>query len=85
MTATVTKTTISVVQSSSDAYLSSGVGFVAILLLIVLLIYKEVVRSFDGPRSGIWMRSLDTVIGPVFLAFAFIMALRFLDLLLPIL
>ena len=85
MTATVTKTTISAVQSSSDAYLSIGVGFVAILLLIVLLSYKELVRAFDGLRSGIWMRSLDTVTGPVLLAFTFIMALRFLDLLLPIL
>ena len=84
MTATVTKTTIAVVQSSSDAPLLIGLGFIAILLLIVLLTYKESVRVFDGPRSEIWMRSLEIGIVPLFLAFTFIMAVRFLALLLPI-
>ena len=84
MTATVTKTTIAIVLYSSDKLLLIGLGFVAILLLIVLLTCKESARVFDGPQSGIWMRSLEIGIVPLFLAFSFIMAVRFLALLLPI-
>lgn len=85
MTVTITRSVVRTIEASSDVHLSIGLGFVAVLLLIVLLVYKEAVRSVDGPWSQSCMRTLDAVIYPLLLAFAFIMGVRFLDLLLPIL
>jgi hypothetical protein len=81
MTSTITEVTITTIVSNTYDALSTTVGVIAILLLLVLLIQKELTRAFGGPRSRIWMRALDVAIVPLLLTFSLIVIMRFVDLL----
>jgi hypothetical protein len=82
MTSTVTQVTIATIASSTDETLSTTLGAIVILLLIVLLFQKELARALGGPRSRTRMQVLDIAIIPLLLAFALIVVMRFVDLLL---
>ena len=59
------------------------VHIIAILLLLVLLIQKELMRAQGGPRARVGVDALNIAIGPLLLAFVVIMIVRFMDILRP--
>jgi hypothetical protein len=81
MTSTVTEVTKTFIQSHTYAAVSTTVGIIAILLLVVLLIQKELMRAQGGSRARVGVDALNTTIAPLLLAFVVIMILRFADIL----
>jgi hypothetical protein len=59
------------------------VHIIAILLLLVLLIQKELMRAQSGPRARVGVDALNIAIGPLLLSFVVIMIVRFVDMLFP--
>jgi len=80
MDATVTQATLTIIHSQTYEMLSTSVGLVAILLLVVFLIEKEIGRAWAGTRRRVWLQTLDIAIVPLLLACGVIIVLRFLDL-----
>ena len=76
MTATVTAATRTIIASGSYETLSATIGIVAILLLLVLLIEKELMRAAGGPRLRIGVQALNIVITPLLLMFTLILVMR---------
>lgn len=76
MTSTITHVTIRVITASSFETITTTFGLVVIVLLFVLLIEKEIIRSFNGRRVQTWLHALDIAIVPLALAFGLIIALR---------
>jgi hypothetical protein len=81
MTATVTEVTISTIMSNSSDTLSTTLGIIATLLLLVLLVQKEIISALDNPRAKRWADTLNIAIVPLLLAFGLVVAIRFTDLL----
>ena len=77
MSSTVTHLTRQLVLTHTYESLSTGVGILAISLLIVLLVQKEVARGWVTQRS---LRVLDIAIVPLAVAFVVIVAVRFVHL-----
>jgi hypothetical protein len=67
---TVNDFTIQALVSQRYGDLSSAVGVVAVLLLIVLLILRVTMQAAGGPRRDTWLRSLDIAIVPLVPVFA---------------
>ncbi len=84
MTSTVTQITQTTILLNADGSLSDSLGLIAIVLLMVLLIEKELVRSVGGPRSQAWMRALNIAIAPLVLACGLIIILRAINLIVPL-
>ena len=63
--------------------MATPVHIIAILLLLVLLIQKELLRAQGGPRARVGGDALNIAIAPLLLSFVVIMVLRFADILLP--
>ncbi len=84
MTSTVTQLTQTTILLNAYGSLSDSLGLIAIVLLMVLLIEKELVRSVGGPRSQAWMRALNIAIAPLVLACGLIIILRAINLIVPL-
>ncbi len=80
MTSTVTEVTRTLILSSTYESLSTSLGAIAILLLFVLLVLKELMRARGGPHSRRWMRTLDIAIAPLLLTFGIIVIMRLINL-----
>ena len=80
MTLTVTEVTRLFILSNTYESLSTSLGAIVILLLIVLLIQKELIRARGGLHARKWMRALDIAIAPLLLAFLVIVILRLINL-----
>ena len=76
MTSTVTELTITTIQSNTYETLSTSLGLIVILLLIVLLVQKEFIRAIGGPRSQTWMQALNIAIIPLLLTFGLTVVMR---------
>jgi len=50
-----------------------------VLSLIVLLICKELLRAYNGPRTDVWMRKLNIAIAPFLILFGLIIVLRLIQ------
>jgi hypothetical protein len=50
--------------------------FVPLLVLLVLLVEREIIRSGGGPGARIAVRILDVAIVPLLVAFVLVLALR---------
>jgi hypothetical protein len=81
MTATVNQVTITMITSNTYDALSTSIGVMAILFLVILLIHKELIRTIDSPQSGSWMQVFNIAIVPLFLAFGLIIISRLISLL----
>ncbi len=79
MTSMVTAVTRVYIEANSSQAVSTTVGAVVILLLLTCLLQKEVMRAAGGARAKAGMQALDVVVAPLVIAFALIIALRFLD------
>lgn len=78
MTAIVTQVTIT--STTYDA-LSTTLGVIAIMLLIALLALKELTRAYGGPRSGVWVQTLNIAILPLLLTFGLTIVMRLVHIL----
>jgi hypothetical protein len=56
-------------------------GWVAGLLLILLLAGKELVRAYGGPATGRWMRRFNAVSVPLMIVFGVAVLVRIFPLL----
>lgn len=65
----------------SYASLSATFGAIAIALLLLLLLQKEALRTFAGPRAQAWMRALNIAVVPLLMSFGLIIVVRFVTLL----
>ena len=63
--------------------MATPVQIIAILLLLVLLLQKELIRAQGGPRARVGVDALNIAIAPLLLAFVVIMIVRFMDILRP--
>ena len=63
--------------------MTTPVHIIAILLLLVLLIQKELLRAQGGPRARVGVDALNIALGPLMLSFVVITIVRFMDILLP--
>jgi hypothetical protein len=81
MTSTVTKITITTIVSNSYNALSATIGIIAILLLMVLLLQKELLRAAGGIRARLWLQTLNVAIVPLLFTFTLILVVRFVNLL----
>jgi hypothetical protein len=84
MTSTVTQITRMTILLNAYEPLSASLGLIAIVLLIVLLIEKELIRSVGGPHSQAWMRALNIAIAPFVVAGGLIIILRVINLITPL-
>jgi hypothetical protein len=60
---------------------SASIGVVAVLLLLVLLVEREVLRALDDDRGRSAARTLGIAIEPLLLTFVVIVAVRLVILL----
>jgi len=56
-------------------------GWLAGMLLILVLAGKELVRAYGGPQTGIWMRRFNAVSVPLMIVFGAALLARILPLL----
>ena len=80
MTSTVTVVTRMLILSSTYESLSTSLGAIVILLLIVLLVQKELLRARSGSHVRKWMRALNIAIAPLLLTFGIIVIMRLINL-----
>jgi len=76
VTSIVTQLVALTVQENTYDVLSVSFGMIAILLLIILLVMKEMLRTFGGSRFKTWAEALDVAIAPLLLAFGLIIIMR---------
>jgi len=81
MTTTVTKVSTVTILSNSYAAMSSNVGLVAIALLMLVLLEKELVRTRYAVAPHARLRIFDIAIVPLLVVCGKIFIIRFIDLL----
>ncbi len=81
MTSTVTEVTTTFIVSTPYDTLSTTVGIITVVLLLVLLMVKELIRAYGGPLSRAWMQAVNIGIIPLLFTFALITAMRFVEIL----
>ncbi len=81
MTATVTGTTIATIWSHINNALTTTFGLVAILLLIMLLLLKEIIRTKGGVKADRQLKILDIAIIPLLVVFGLVIIMRLVALL----
>jgi hypothetical protein len=79
MTSTVTEVTRAFITSTMYSTLSPTLGIIAIVLLVVLLIERELLRASGGPRSSLWLQTLNIAIVPLLLTFGLVVIARLID------
>jgi hypothetical protein len=80
VTSLINKATEDVLGAHSFQALSATVGVVAILLLILLLVEREVLRAFGGVRAAARVRTLTAASLPLLVAAIAIIGTRLGDL-----
>jgi hypothetical protein len=81
MTATVTRLAMdSLAQTPGQALVAPAPGLVVAILIVVFLA-RVLLEVADVPRSRDTMRTLDVVLLPMFIALAFILSTRVLEIL----
>jgi hypothetical protein len=79
MTTTVNQTSALIAVLPTMDLLRTGIGLIAILLLVFLLVQKELVRAYGGPRCEAWASALDIAIVPLLFVLAVIFVMRLLN------
>jgi hypothetical protein len=77
MTSTVTAVSLDTVRTHTYATLSTTVGVIAILLLLVLLAHKELLRPLGRRGVTVRLRAFDVAIIPLLVSFLWIITVRF--------
>jgi len=79
MTATVNQASALIILLPTGDLLRTGVGLIAVLLLVFLVIQKELVRAYGGPRCETWIRALDIAIVPLLFVMTVVFVTRLLN------
>ena len=80
MTATLTEAVVRTLTSAADGVFVTPFGVLAIILLLLVLVLKEVFRSMNDQRTKEWMRAFDIAMMPLILAFVAVILARFISL-----
>lgn len=83
MTATITAVTVATITAYTYDVFSTVFGAIAIGLLLILLVQKEILRAVGGTLSRDWTRTLNVAIVPLLVAFGVIIVLRLVSLIYP--
>ncbi len=78
MSIIITEISNNIISSGANSVLRGIVNFTPILLLIILLVQKEMIRTQSGKKKNEWFTILDPIIGSLILLFGFIILFRFL-------
>jgi len=81
MTATITEVTHHIVDPSGYGALSTGIGVIGLLLLILLLIEQVLLQAYGGELYPYRARSLNVAIMPLLILLVLFVFLRFAQLL----
>lgn len=79
MTSTLSPVTIAAIRQNAYDTISASIGLIAILLLVMVLVVKEIVRARDGESSAV--AAFDVAVVPLVLVAGVIMGLRIVSLL----
>jgi len=74
------QTIISTLRTLANEPIVTLISLGVILVLVILIILKEFVRTVDPPRARFWLHAFDMAIIPLVFAFGFIVLLRILGL-----
>lgn len=80
MTPIITQFIVKLMKPSPFDALMNNFSVITILILLLLLILKEFIRTFDRPQAKEWMQVLDIGIKPLLIVFGLIVLIRFLSL-----
>ena len=67
--------------SVNSSLLITILGWACVLSLTILLIFKELLRAYNGPRTDVWMRKLNFAITPLLMLFSLIIVSRLIQML----
>jgi hypothetical protein len=81
MTSTVTASTVAALTSTSYDALSTTIGLVVVIVLLVLLLQKELAHVLIGGRAQSWIHAFDLALVPLLVAFLVIITARIAELL----
>jgi hypothetical protein len=81
MTSFITQVTSEIITASTYGWVSATFGAIAVLLLVLLLIQKELLRTIGEVRATAWMRAFNIAIAPLLIGFGLIVAMRLVVLL----
>jgi hypothetical protein len=81
VTSTVTAATVAALTSTSYDAVSTTIGLVVVLVLLVLLLQKELARVLLGDRAQSWIHAFDLALVPLLVAFLVIVTARIAELL----
>jgi hypothetical protein len=81
MTSTVTRLVIDTLPQTPGQALAAPAAGILVLLLVFVLIARLLLGVADVPRSRAAVRTLDVIAAPLFIAFAFILSTRVLEIL----
>jgi hypothetical protein len=79
MTTTVTEITKNIIAATTYNTLSRTFGIVAIALLTILLVQKELIRASDDTGASVRIRTLNIAIVPLLIVFGLTILRRLLD------
>lgn len=80
MTTTVTEITKDIIAATTYNTLSRTFGIVAIALLTILLVQKELIRAAGDTDASVRIRTLNIAIVPLLIVFGLTILKRLLDL-----
>ena len=83
MTSTLNSSLVDFLVSTDYDVVSTTVGLVSVLALVILLAEREIVRAYGGSGSRRWIHGLDVAVLPLLVSFATIVLLRLVELLPP--
>jgi hypothetical protein len=81
MTSTVTRLVMDTLPQTPGQALAAPAAGILVTLLVIVLIARLLLGVADVPRSRAAVRTLDVVAAPLFIALAFILSTRVLEIL----
>jgi hypothetical protein len=81
MTSTVTQLVMDTLPQTPGQALAAPAAGILVALLVIVLIARLLLGVADVPRSRAAVRTLDVVAAPLFIALAFILSTRVLEIL----
>lgn len=81
MTATLTNLILQTIASNKYGALTTGLGAVVVVVLLVLLIERSLMEAYGGSRQARRGRAFNSAVVPLFIVFGLIALLRMAQLL----
>jgi hypothetical protein len=81
MTSTVTRFVVDTLPQTPGQALTAPAAAIVVVLLLIVLVARLLLGVADVPRSREMVRTLDVLAAPLFIALAFILSTRVLEIL----